>query len=390
MPRPIIALVLLLSSTLSIQAADADPLAPWQAKVKIRPVSGAAGRHSIHSYYVMSPESPDGKSVVFYVSSTANGQLGDIVVQDRESGSETVIAKGVHTEDAHRAACQQWISGGKRVAFHDVREGKWLVAVVDLETGKERILARDRQLAFGQPKGDDLPIYGCHWNPGEHRDLEFVNADTGEIKKIVTAAEVEKFQPDWVAKEFAGKPISIFFPVISPDSRKVFFKIAAGSGGDNYQSKAASHRQGIMAYDLDKQRLVFFRGQWGHPAWHPDSQHISEMGNLLFDTTAGSYAKIPNLPVLRGCHPSISPDGKLQVQDGYLGELGDTPNQWGVIVCDIRGEHFQVLHRFDNSQGAKSWRKNHPHPVFSPDGRRIYFNVNSGEWTQLFVAEIGN
>ncbi|MDX1948794.1 MAG: hypothetical protein SFU86_25625 [Pirellulaceae bacterium] len=376
----------------ALRAADvpvtSDPLAPWRSNVKIRPVSSAAGRHSIHSYYVKSPESPDGKSVLFYVSTAANGQVGDIVVQDRQTGAERIVARGVHTEDAHRAACQQWISGGRRVAFHDMRDGQWLIAVVDLDTGKERILARDHQLGFGEPTGEQLPIYGCHWNPRVHRDLEFVHAETGELRKIATAAEVEKFQPAWIAEEFSGKPISIFFPVISPDGRKVFFKIAAGAGGDNYQSKAASHRQGIFAYDLDKQRLVFFRGKWGHPAWHPDSQRISEMGNLLFDTADGSYKKIANLPTLRGCHPSISPDGKLQAQDGYLGDLDPTPNQWGVIVCDTRGDHFQVLHRFDNSQGAKSWRKNHPHPVFSADGRRLYFNVNSGEFTQLFVAEI--
>jgi hypothetical protein len=46
-----------------------------------------------------------------------------------------------------------------------------------------------------------------------------------------------------------------------------------------------------------------------------------------------------------------------------------------------------VLHHFDNSRGARSWRKNHPHPIFSGDGRRIYFNVNEGEWTRLHVAE---
>ena len=29
----------------------------------------------------------------------------------------------------------------------------------------------------------------------------------------------------------------------------------------------------------------------------------------------------------------------------------------------------------------------HPHPVFSPDSQRIYFNVGSDEWTRLYVAE---
>ena len=29
----------------------------------------------------------------------------------------------------------------------------------------------------------------------------------------------------------------------------------------------------------------------------------------------------------------------------------------------------------------------HPHPAFSPDGKRLYFNVSDGKWTRLHVAE---
>jgi hypothetical protein len=43
---------------------------------------------------------------------------------------------------------------------------------------------------------------------------------------------------------------------------------------------------------------------------------------------------------------------------------------------------------FDNSKGATTWRHNHPHPHFSPDGKRIYYNVNDGPWTKLMVAEV--
>jgi Tol biopolymer transport system component len=367
----------------------ADPLVPWKKDVKIRPVSATPDRHTIHSYYLTNPESPDGSKVLYYASTAADGHTGNLCVQDRASGQETVIARNISTEDAHRAACQQWTCGGASVAFHDVREGQWLVAVVDLATRRERIIARDHQLSFGQPAGQTLPISGCHWNPGKYRDLELADAQTGAIRTAVTAAEVEKMHGDWIAEEFKGQPISIFFPITSPDERQVFFKLASPAGGD-FRSKQASHRQGLVAYDLEKSRFSFFRSKWGHPAWHPDSRHISEMGNLLFDTTDGSTVRIPNLPSLGGCHPSVSPDGRLTVQDGLLGTLGDTPGQWGIVVCDIRGEHHQVLHKFDNSRGAKSWRKNHPHPIFSADGKRIYFNVNSGDFTQLYVAEVGS
>lgn len=115
------------------------------------------------------------------------------------------------------------------------------------------------------------------------------------------------------------------------------------------------------------------------------------MGNLFLDVEDdGKVIRMPDLPNLRGNHPSVSPDGKLFVMDGLLDNVGGPAGHWGVVVCDVRGKQFQVLHRFDNSRGARSWRKNHPHPVFSPDGRRVYFNVNEGDWTQLLVAEVGS
>ena len=38
------------------------------------------------------------------------------------------------------------------------------------------------------------------------------------------------------------------------------------------------------------------------------------------------------------------------------------------------GINDEIIHRADNTHGARSWRISHPHPVFSPDGKRIYFN----------------
>ena len=364
-----------------------DPVAPWRSGVQVRPVSDRPGRHTIHSYYVCRPESPDGRRVLYFSSTAANSHQGDVCMLDRATGVETVLARGVNTEDAHRAACQQWISGGQRVAYHDVRDGRWLVAVVNVETGEERVLARDRQLAFGQPAGELLPIYGCHWKPGPHRDLELLNATTGEIRKVATAEQVRELYGDWVQKEFGGQPISIFFPVLSPDQKHVFLKIAAGSGSDDYRSKGASHRQGLIGYDLEQNRFEFMRAKWGHPAWHPDSRSIIEMGNLLIDGRDGKVGRIPDQPNLRGCHPSVSPDGNLFVTDGMSESIGGPAGEWCVMVGDIKGKQHAVLHRFQNGRGARSWRVSHPHPSFSPDGKRIYFNVSSGEWTQLYVAE---
>jgi hypothetical protein len=183
--------------------------------------------------------------------------------------------------------------------------------------------------AFGRPDGDLLPMYGCHWNPGPFRDLEVWDSKTGQTTTRAKIAEVEAKYGEWLAKEFAGKPCSIFFPVISPDLKRVFFKIAAGNGGDDFMAKNASHRQGLVCYDFEKSACIWQHGKWGHPGWTPDSQHIFEMGNVIFDIHTGKYTKLKDVPVLRGSHPSVSPDGKLMVTDGLTEPVGGKAERLG-------------------------------------------------------------
>ena len=222
--------------------------------------------------------------------------------------------------------------------------------------------------------------------------LAALRADHG-IKALViacntaTAAAVQEKYGDWVRKEFGEKPISVFFPVISPDRSRIFFKIASGNGGDNFMSKGASHRQGLVVCDLAG-NLIYQRAKWGHPAWHPDSRRIIEMGNILIDTDDGATARIADVPNLRGSHPAVSPDGRLMVTDGLADNIGGTPGQWGVMVGNLQGKTHAVLHTFSQGRGARSWRRSDPHPVFSADSKRIYYNVSEGEFTQLYVAEI--
>ena len=367
-----------------------DRLAPWR-KATIKPVTDTSKRHATHTYYLTNPESPDGTRVLFFVSSAKDGHFGDLIVKDRKTGKETVIARDINTEDAHRAACQQWISNGRRVAFHDVKNGRWSVHVVDLDTLKVRKLVEDRQLGFGAATGDTVSIYGCHWNPGPHRNLELLNVVTGKTETVMTIQEVERDYGAYLTKTFTGRPTSIFFPVISPDGKRVFFKMSApGKDGaaNNFMSKDASFRQGLFVFDLEQRKTVFMREKWGHPAWHPDSRRVMEVGNIFFDTSdGGKMSKMPNLPILRGNHPSMSPDGKIYVVDGLMDNVGGPAGHWGVAVGDPRGDHFHVMMRFDNGRGARSWRRSHPHPIFSADSRRIYFNVSDGEFIRLLVAE---
>jgi hypothetical protein len=209
-------LLCLLSLSTACVAADAtdDPLAPWRKDVRIGPVSPKEGRHTIHSYFNTCPESPDGRFVLFYSSTSKDGHRGEVCIRDRKTGEEKVLATNINAEDAHRVACQQWVSGGQRVVFHGERDGEWFVACVDLDAAKERILARGKLAGWGQPNADLVPLYSPHWNPGTHRDLDLINVVTAEKHTAVTVDALKAAYPEWFEKTYGDKKPSIFFPIL--------------------------------------------------------------------------------------------------------------------------------------------------------------------------------
>lgn len=363
-----------------------DPLAGWRDGVQIHPVAPEFDGHTIHSYFNTCPESPDGQWVLYFASTTRDAHHGDVCVRHRTSGEQKILARDIHVEDAHRVACQQWAARGKSVVWQGEDTNGWYVAAVDIESGKQRILARDQLAGWGQPDSEEVPLYGLHWRPGEHRGLDLVNVATGTKRTVIAAAEFEKAHADWLKERFADKPVSVFFPIMSPDFERVIFKLATATG-DNPRSKHASERLGLIGYSLKEKRFLFIDPRWRHPAWMPDSRHIIQAGCLMFDSNDGSVKSLAKLPRFSGGHPSSCPDGKLLVSDTPMGNYGGVVGDWGVAVLDVQGSDHVFIHRFDQKGGPKSWRKPHPHPVFSADGQRIYFNVSSGRWTKLYVAE---
>ncbi|MCA8987493.1 MAG: PD40 domain-containing protein, partial [Planctomycetaceae bacterium] len=368
-----------------VSAEETDSLAAWRTGVVVKPVASHTDRHVIHSYFNTCPESPDGKHVVYYTSSTKEGESGDLRILERETGRETIIATSIIAEDAHRAACQQWSCGGKVVVYHNCREHRWFVMAYHLETQQTSVLAEDRQVSFGDPDSSWVPIYGCHWNPGEHRDLQLVNAQTGEIKTVVTVKEVVSTYGEWIQKSFGTTDVSIFFPIVSPDSKRVFFKISRPSGSDDYRSGSASYRIGKVIYDLEAGQFIRLAEKWGHPSWSPDSQEIFEKGNFAMNVETGKTRRCA--PSCFSDHPSIGPNGLVFVTDADVTKRNlRNPGDWAIGVGSMTKDEFVVIDIFNNSQGARSWRHNHPHPIFSADGKRIYYNVNAGPWTTLMVA----
>ncbi|MEZ5430650.1 MAG: hypothetical protein R3F31_05605 [Verrucomicrobiales bacterium] len=188
-----------------------DPLAVWRNGVTIRAVAPQDGRHTIHSYFNTCPESPDGRYVLFYASTARDGHRGQVTIRDRQSGKES---------PSDQPCCRGRPPGGlsavgfqgARVVYHGEREGEWCTWCVDLETMKERVLARGQLAGWGRPDADEIPLYSPHWKPGSHPDLDLINVVTGARRTPVTVAALRQAYPDWFQKAFGDQRPSIFFP----------------------------------------------------------------------------------------------------------------------------------------------------------------------------------
>ncbi|MEX2606084.1 MAG: biopolymer transporter Tol [Kiritimatiellia bacterium] len=373
----------LLSTAAVAEEQTGSTIAEWE-NARIEPVGSVKDRHTLHSYFVTSPESPNGRWVVFYSSTDPSADVGELILLERSSGREKVLVSGIKTEDAHRGACQQWITD-RYVVYHDGAGDQWVVYAVDVVTRERRVLARDRQLGFGAPRHPWVPVYGKHWNPGPHRDLELIHVETGEIRTPVTAEDVMNTYPDWIESRFSSRDLTIFFPVLSPDGKNVFFKMSKPGNGSTHRGGSVSDREGKVVFNLETGTFIRMFSFWGHPAWHPDSNGILEKGNFLADLDTGNTRRYSETAPTN--HPSYHPSGQMYVTDADVSRRDFArPGEWAVIIGSCTEDKWVIVDRFDNQGGATSWRRNHPHPVFNADGTRLYYNVSNGNRTRLMVA----
>ncbi|HEX3134948.1 MAG TPA: hypothetical protein VHX44_15385 [Planctomycetota bacterium] len=103
--RNAVALVLIIMGAV-LPASDATVTA-WRDHLRVHAAVPEAAEHAIHAYFNTCPESPDGRWVLFYASTDADADSGELRVFERATGTVKVLTHIAKVEDAHRTACQQ-------------------------------------------------------------------------------------------------------------------------------------------------------------------------------------------------------------------------------------------------------------------------------------------
>ena len=138
-----------------------------------------------------------------------------------------------------------------------------------------------------------------------------------------------------------------------------------------------------------------------HETWRPGTMEILTVswphGVLGIDVSTGSVRRVVSL---NAWHPMIDRKGALMVTDTRNPDIG-----LQLFRVDGEGSEVQPLCLSDSSNDGDHWRTDHcpyddglvnvtalqhthPHPSFSPDGRRVVFTSDRTGQAQLYEVEL--
>ncbi len=342
---------------------------------------------SLHTYFDVTPESPDGRHVVWFAFDGKPLTQGTVTIGPREGDAPAVNVSHC-AGSAHGGAQQGWLDeehiyftadGELQIAdLHGRIVQRCSGAADTLHQGTRRALAPsvNWRKAGGRPPKEEA----CYR----------VDIDSGVVTELLDrdgAWLLVREQMD--VTDVPLESMSFKHSKWSPDGSQWFVVFTNESarqgqpGMPNIKVLLAADQYGGNPH------LV---GSFGHhPQWLPDGSGIyafagKASGRLLrWDAAGGKPTVLADLPC-EG-HPSVHPSGAWVVTDSH--QQGEMDAIYLQRLKDGKGE---TLHEFASPH--VDWQKGHPpgrvchaHPVWSPDGRRLYINTVVGEMPLLQVME---
>ena len=356
-----------------------------QSDLNITRISG--GRAAVHNYYDLSPESPDGTRVAFFAFDGIAPSPGSIMVAGRDGDGMRAVAKA-SSGSAHRGAFQQWVDAN-RLAFHTDTPAGRVTVVVDLETGHRHQLPG--AVRVFSPQGTRIAhatdytrrLGGCC-----RLEAVYVTDFESEGVPVLTLGQVRAVHP--LVDRFAEEAPPAFGDVRwAPDGASFF--VTFTNVGYKSIGRAIQRVNSLFLAEADGSDLRYL-GEFGHhPRWAPDGTFIytidPQPGGVDGLTARRLDGSAPTVLFAQapGVHPSFSLDMKHVMTDAY-----DWPSKGLAALmlydADGSGAH-QVLARFAAPDLTHA-TGTHPHPAWSRDGRRIYFNAAEDRVPHLFALDL--
>lgn len=318
-------------------------------------------------------------------SSVAPNEPADILLIDTEKENEIIKIATTHSWNVQQGCMAQWLGPkyDQKIIYNDFRDGKFVSVVLNVFTGKERVLkmpvysvasdgsfaltldfARLHRLRPGYgysnleeaTKNEKIPDKPCIWK------LDIAN---NSVIPVLKYTDFSSFEP---RKEMVGAEHKVNHIMLSPNGKRFMVLHRWFNGERKYSRLVTVNVDGSEMYNLSDDDMV------SHCYWK-DEQAIIAFENkkktgagyyLMHDKTEEYRQLWPHISA--DGHPSYSPDGRLVVTDTY-------PNRKRMAILKVLNEDFNVViakvfapFKYDNETRCDL------HPRWSRDGKKICFD----------------
>ncbi|MCB1884406.1 MAG: PD40 domain-containing protein [Geminicoccaceae bacterium] len=366
------------------------------------------GQACMHTFFDVCPLSPSGRYLAvtrlpFEHRAPLPGDVAEVCVVDLEAQTLTPVHR-TGGWALQLGANLQWHPTSDRFLYaNDLVNGRGVGVGIDLEAREARTyaapfyaidpggkamfgpaldLVNRTQAGYGVPEPflDRRQLGpGASANEGLWRtDLE-----TGRVDLFLSVAEIVAAQPDRDLLRRGRN--ALFHTKIGPDGRRLFQVLRSNDLPD----RPGVWRARIVTFDADGNdlRLALPMEAWDrgghHPSWLPDGDRIlmnlvpEGESSLRFVRFRHDGTGLETVGAERGSgHPSLRPSGRWLLTDAYLNEGFGSPGGTAPLrLIDLEHGEARTLAEVDCGPPGLGSRRCDPHPVWSPDGRRIVANA---------------
>lgn len=343
---------------------------------------------SVHAYYDCCPESPDGSRVTCFRFDGPVPGVGRVEVRQRDGALLEHFGDGCRGI-GHVGSFPTWADDDAIlwVDGPDAKDTDPRTFLRELPHGTQHQLpGRIRQ--FHAATGRGL-VQACAQQPDNpHRlttAIEVIDRD-GTVLGGMHRDDCYAVLPDQSAAPPPAQ-LSLMNSKWSPDGSRFFAVYNTEPYRKRCGGEVARFKTLVIA-QADGSGLRFLGHFTHHPSWTPDGNGIIAFCNcddgqdlVRFDAETGAHEIL--LAAVPGVHPTVSPDGGSVVTDVF----DQAGGRASIVRYPLPNGEPELLAEFAHVDFAHL-DGHHPHPVFSRDGTRIYFNAQDGGVCGVYALEL--
>lgn len=408
-----------LSITLTAQNLTPHSFAAFNGKSTVSVVKVSSGR-VIHRFFDTSPLSPSGRYLALFrfpqeITSPKPGEVGEVILVDRQTGREKVVAQSRGWE-MQLGANVQWGKTDEDLYFNDVDTTSWQAFAIRLNplTGQSRrmqgtvfmvsadgtklasynlLVSRRAQVGYGVVVPDAKAPRNV--GPVATDGIDITDTRTGAVQRIVTIKDIyEKTVPAIGIPNPQDYEYYCFQVKWNPQGTRLLTTVQWTPKGGGPRRRSVI----TMRPDGSDLRTAITPDQWAkgghHVNWTPDGEHLSmnlevdgkpglEIITVKYDGSAMKTVFSPG-----SGHPSFNPaGGPLMVTDAYPGELGTTDGTVPIRLMNTQTGQEQAVVNIFLSKAAGEFRID-AHPAWDRSGRYVIFNGFLDGTRNVFMADL--